>query len=74
MRQCISCKQQFLRETLIRILKESKTGNLILEPDKYKDGRSIYLCKNQECVNAFQANKRYKTKTEYQEIFKKIKI
>ena len=59
---------------MLRILQENKTGDLILEPDRYKHGRSIYICKNSECVEKAKANKRYKANTKYQEILNKVKI
>lgn len=64
----------FLQEDLIRILSDHLTGTLILNPDKFKNGRSIYVCKKPQCIETLKTNKRYKAKAEYQEIFKKIKI
>lgn len=54
MRQCISCREQFTRDNLIRITKEKdKNVNLekiYLNPTRYQLGRSIYICKSKECL------------------------
>gem|GEM_PF-3142911 len=59
-RLCVSCKEEFPREDLIRILKEHKTSEWIVSPSRYQFGRSIYLCKTQNCLNKLQKDKRYK--------------
>lgn len=54
-RQCISCRNQFPREQLIRIVKTtdsiSNSTQTVLNPNKFQLGRSAYLCKNASCVN-----------------------
>ena len=61
LRQCVSCKKKIERNFLIRILKEHKTHELILNPNQYQHGRSVYLCKNKDCVEAISKNKKFKT-------------
>ena len=49
LRKCIGCGELIPRENLIKITKEFKSGNIIVEPDSMTFGRSAYLCYNQEC-------------------------
>lgn len=35
---------------MIRILKETSTGALVLNPDNKTFGRSVYICKSKECL------------------------
>lgn len=50
-RICISCNKSFPRETLLRVLKEHKTKELIINPDGNTFGRSAYICYNKDCLN-----------------------
>ncbi|MBI2996749.1 MAG: YlxR family protein [Candidatus Melainabacteria bacterium] len=54
-RQCITCRKQSTQSDLIRLTKIHDLGSgleqIILNPNKYQLGRSIYLCKNSDCVN-----------------------
>ena len=57
-RICISCRELKNRDELIKITKESKSGNIVIQPNSKTFGRSVYLCYNQECINnAFKKNK-----------------
>lgn len=57
-RKCISCGQTKSREELIRITKEHKSGNIVIQPDSKTFGRSVYLCYNKDCISmAFKKNK-----------------
>ncbi len=43
---------------MIKITKDFKTKNLIVNPDSLTFGRSAYLCYNTECIeNAFKKNR-----------------
>ena len=57
-RKCVGCQRLFERGSLIRIMSEASSGKVLIEPDKKHYGRSVYLCKNEECLkNALKKNK-----------------
>ena len=49
-RKCISCGQIKPREELIKITKEIKSGNIVIQPNSKTFGRSVYLCYNENCI------------------------
>ena len=49
-RKCIGCQKNFERAQLFRILKDYQSGKIILNPTNKDFGRSVYLCKNSECI------------------------
>tara|TARA_B100000073_G_C23713609_1_gene565118 strand:- start:114 stop:374 length:261 start_codon:yes stop_codon:yes gene_type:complete len=53
-RRCISCKQNFDRDSLIKVTKDHNLGFLINEGM----GRSAYICKRQKCVSDSKIKKR----------------
>lgn len=57
-RKCIGCGELKPRENMIKITKEHKTGELVLNPNSKTFGRSAYLCYNQSCIE--QAMKKKK--------------
>lgn len=57
-RKCIGCFEIKNREELIKITRESNTGNVFINPNSKIFGRSAYLCYNDTCIkNAFKKNK-----------------
>ena len=48
-RKCQGCFNLINRNELIKITK-LKDGTLKVNPSKYELGRSIYVCKNEECI------------------------
>ena len=54
LRQCISCRIQITRDNFIRVMKsfDSTPGEekILINPDKYSFGRSVYLCKSANCI------------------------
>ena len=60
LRKCCACGKITNRNELIRILKEHKTGEIIISPNNKQFGRSIYLCKNEECLKTAIKKKRLK--------------
>ena len=57
-RKCIGCFQDINRDELIKITREHKTQNIIINPNSEIFGRSVYLCYNNSCVEkAFKKNK-----------------
>ncbi len=57
-RKCIGCGKIFERGTMFRILKRYNDGRIILAPSNKDFGKSVYICKNNECLkNAFKKGK-----------------
>ena len=60
LRKCCACGKIVNRNELIKILKEHKTGKIIINPNNKQFGRSMYLCKNEECLKTAIKKKRLK--------------
>jgi len=60
LRKCCACGKILNRTELVRILKDYKTGKIIINPDTKHFGRSIYLCKDAECFKLAVKKKRLK--------------
>ena len=71
LRKCCACGRISDRTDFIRILREHKTGKIIINPDNFQFGRSTYLCKNQECLKIALKKKRFKNFSE--EMIEEIK-
>lgn len=57
-RKCAGCGELKPREGMLKITKNFKTGEIILNPDSFTFGRSAYLCYNQSCIQtALKKNK-----------------
>ncbi len=57
-RKCIGCGEIKNRDNLIRITKNFATGEVSVNNDPKKFGRSVYLCYNKTCIeSAFKKNK-----------------
>lgn len=71
-RQCISCKTFQEKENLIRITKDYKDGIVKLNQASSYQGRSVYICKKQECLeNAVKKKKiEYLLKVKFPESIK----
>ena len=50
-RKCIGCGELKPAESLIKITKDFKNGNIVINPDSKTFGRSAYLCYNQNCID-----------------------
>ena len=50
-RKCIACGELKDRSQMIKITKDHKNGDVIVNPNTLTFGRSVYLCYNQECIN-----------------------
>lgn len=59
-RKCVSCGETCDRDTLMRVLKDHKSQDLIINPNKNVFGRSFYFCKTSDCLSALAKNKKYK--------------
>ena len=57
-RRCISCNEIKDAKSMIKITKNYVNDEILINPDKFHFGRSIYICKSESCVNtAFKKNK-----------------
>lgn len=50
LRQCACCKQYKEKKDLIRLTKDYTTGLIKINNNNKIQGRSVYLCKNIECL------------------------
>ena len=58
LRQCVCCRKMNSKENLIRITRDYKTEELKINQLSEIQGRSVYICKNNECVqNAIKKKK-----------------
>lgn len=58
LRQCSSCKSIKPKEELIRITRNCKTKEIVINNNNEYQGRSVYICKNTECLeNALKRKK-----------------
>ena len=60
MRKCCACGKIANRSEFIRILHEHNSGEYIINPNNKQFGRSIYLCKNPDCLKIAIKKKRLK--------------
>lgn len=78
-RKCIGCFQIKPKNELIKITKDFKTKEVVVNPNTRTFGRSVYICANKDCVEqAFKKNKiskflRIKTDLSMEEILKYCK-
>lgn len=52
LRQCQACKTIKSKQELIRITKDNKTNEIIINNDNKTQGRSVYICKNLKCLES----------------------
>lgn len=73
LRKCIGCLQVQNRDKMIKITRDSHTGEVFVNPNSKIFGRSVYLCYNDSCVeNSLKKNKLAKfLKANLTEEFKK---
>ena len=58
LRQCACCKKYKNKSDLIRITKDYKTGEAVINNDNTTNGRSVYICKEADCINSAIKNKK----------------
>lgn len=63
-RKCQGCNKIFDRKELIKITK-LKDGTLKINPTSKELGRSIYVCKNPDCIKNLIKKKRIKLGLKY---------
>ena len=57
-RKCIGCFELKNRDEMIKIMRESSSGKIFINPNSKIFGRSVYLCYNNLCVeNSLKKNK-----------------
>lgn len=57
-RKCIGCLKTFDRNEMFKIMKKYDSGEIVLSPSNKDFGRSVYICKNKNCIdNAFKKGK-----------------
>ncbi len=64
LRKCQACLEIKDRNEMIKITK-LKNGTLKVNPSSKELGRSVYVCKNPECVKIFIKKKKLKTALKY---------
>lgn len=58
LRKCVGCDQFKEKIELIRVMSETSSSNIIVNPNNNTFGRSVYVCKNLNCIeNAFKKMK-----------------
>ena len=50
-RRCIGCNEIKNSQDMIKITKNYKNDEILINPDKFHFGRSIYICKCENCIN-----------------------
>ena len=60
LRKCQGCLKLISRDELIKITK-LQNGELKINPNSKELGRSVYVCKNPECIKIFIKKKKLKT-------------
>ena len=63
-RKCQACQKVVDRNDLIKITK-LQNGTLKINPNSKELGRSVYVCKNVDCIKLFIKKKRIKTSLKY---------
>lgn len=56
-RKCLACNKVTTRENLIKITR-LKEGTLKINPTSKEIGRSVYVCKNSQCIKEFIKRKK----------------
>ncbi len=63
-RKCQGCNSKFKREELIKITKLND-NTLKINPSSKELGRSLYVCKNSDCIKNLIKKKRIKSALKY---------
>lgn len=49
-RKCIGCQGNFDKSQMFKIMQKFDTKEVLLSPTNKDFGRSVYICKNKDCV------------------------
>jgi predicted RNA-binding protein YlxR (DUF448 family) len=72
-RKCQGCLLLINRDELIKITK-LPNGMLKINPNSKELGRSVYVCKNPECIKTFIKKKKLKTALKYSNMEEILRI
>ncbi|MGM9632484.1 MAG: RNase P modulator RnpM [Eubacteriales bacterium] len=50
LRQCVGCSERFPKSELLRVVRTPE-GEVVLDFTGRKNGRGVYICKNEKCLN-----------------------
>lgn len=50
MRMCIACREMRPQHELIRVVRDSLSGEIRIDSEKKLFGRGAYICRNEKCV------------------------
>ena len=50
LRQCCACREYKNKNELIKITKAFDNGEIVINNEKKVFGRSVYICKNSDCI------------------------
>lgn len=50
MRQCSACRGHFEKRQLLRVVRTPE-GNVVVDTKGKTNGRGVYICKNEECLD-----------------------
>lgn len=64
-RKCVACGLKQDRRNFIRILQDHSTGEYIIRPGAKQFGKSVYVCKQTQCITKLAHHKRYKAKINF---------
>ena len=73
LRKCQGCLKLINRDELIKITK-LPDGTLKINPNSKELGRSVYVCKNPECIKNFIKKKRLKNSLKSSNIIENEKV
>jgi len=59
MRMCIGCKEMKPKRELLRVV-IPKEGDMAMDPSGKKNGRGVYVCPNEHCLQLAQRSKAVK--------------
>ena len=65
LRKCIACQSMKNREKIIKITKQSATNEIFVMPSNKIFGRSVYICKDENCVKLALKGARIEKKLKY---------
>ncbi len=57
-RRCSACGRHAPKGELIRVLRRSEDGELVLDPDGRGQGRGAYICRSAECLKKVRRSRR----------------
>ena len=60
-RRCIGCNEIKESKEMLKLTKDFKSTEILINPDRFHFGRSVYICKCENCINtAFKKDRVFK--------------